>query len=87
MCCFIGYPCHVLLKKIVIEDNRDAQKQLRVNSRPLKELVNIGAVAIELACEPADSSFLPLELFLDSLPYMQRWQLGLFVSVHRLDEV
>ena len=61
----------VVGKEVVLEDDGDAQEQLRVNGWPLENLVDIGAVAIKFAGEPTDGSLLLFKFLLDELSDMQ----------------
>ena len=61
----------VVGKEVVIEDDGDAQEQLRVYGRPPENLVDVGAVAIKFAGEPADGSLLVFKFLLDELSDVQ----------------
>lgn len=64
------------------EDNGDSEEEFRVDSGALENLVDVGAVAIELTGEPADGTLLALQLLLDELADMQGELLGIGLFVH-----
>lgn len=71
---------HILTKEVMVEDDGDAEEQFGVDGGPLKEFIDIRAVTIKFASEPADGSFLPFKFFLDELTNVQR--LGVVLLVH-----
>ena len=51
----------------MVEDLRDLREHECVDAVLVEDAIDGGAVAVELACEPADGTFLPCEFFSDSL--------------------
>lgn len=66
----------------MVEDDGDAEEKFRVDSGTLENLVDVGAVAIELAGEPADGTLLMLQLLLDELADVQGELPGIGLFVH-----
>ena len=77
-------PLSILAEEVVLQDVRDAHQKLRIDSGSLEEFIDVGAVTIELAGEPADGSFLSFQLFLDEFANVQAGLLGVVQFVHTL---
>ena len=52
-------------KEIAFQDHADALQQAGVNSLALEDVIHIGAVAVQLLCEPTHTALLAQQLSLD----------------------
>ena len=66
LCRIIFYISAVFLaikgKEVAVQDDADAFQQARINSFAPENVIHIGAVAVQLLCEPSGAAFLALQL-------------------------
>ena len=68
--CRIIFICGVVFlaieeEEIVVKDDADALKQAGVNAFALEDIIHIGAVAVQLLCEPTNAALLAQQFCLD----------------------
>jgi len=76
----------VVGKEVMLEDDRDAQKQFRVDGWPLEDFVDVGTVAIEFASKPTDGPLLTFKFLLDKLSDVQALLPADVLLVHTLHD-
>ena len=51
-------------KEVAVQDDADALEQAGVDALALEDVIHIGAVAVQLFCEPTRTAFLTVQLCL-----------------------
>ena len=52
-------------EEVAVQDNADAFEQTCIYAFALEDVIHIGAVAVQLVCEPTHAAFLTAQLCLD----------------------
>lgn len=65
------YELTVVLEEVVVEYLGDTQELFCVDSGATENLVDVGTVATQLACEPTDRALLSANFFFDEMPYVR----------------
>ena len=52
-------------EEVAVQDNADAFEQTCIDAFTLEDVIHIGAVAVQLVCEPTHAAFLTAQLCLD----------------------
>lgn len=52
-------------EEVAVQDNANAFEQTCVDALALEDVIHIGAVAVQLVCEPTHAAFLTAQLCLD----------------------
>lgn len=52
-------------EEFAVQDNADAFEQTCIDAFTLEDVIHIGAVAVQLVCEPTHAAFLTAQLCLD----------------------